>query len=471
MTSSRIGLPQEAAPRLARNLRRFRCFLLSGSRIHGKKGPSEDRLHDPARCRWYAKSRLALCGRARAAWSGSYDFLGTEPISSGSFADPGLSVEPVSSETECFPAIQEGRFDALHLHSPGYAMRHPIYPLLKGMGKRRPYVVETNILGWLTDWAAHPVTDQHLFVSMTSACQAARRSWKSPAALRDCGVARNPIRSPRPLSAGDRTRLRSQLGLDEQDIVALRLGRPDAAKWTDWECLAVHAARQGGSRRIKLIAIEPPRELAERIAQGVYGDGILSLPLLNDPLEVDELIQASDIILHAARYGESFGYAIAEGMAAGKSVISRSTPWGDNAQVELVDHGQTGFICCSLEGFTAALEMTASDADLRARLGGEGRKRILDLAGLGQECTLLNAAFPGADSAGLRNRWEDTLAFAKTFPSREWNVFEATHGAASRLGGDLVRKAKTRSWMREQKARLSAARATFRAALGLTAYR
>lgn len=413
---------------------------------------------------WLFAEGLARLGRDVTVFSGSSPYIeGLQPVK-------GLNVEPVSKESDCFTAIRDARFDGLHLHAPGYSLCHPIYPILRSMGRRRPHVVETNILGWLTDWAAHPVTDQHLFVSMTSACQAAHRSWKCLRTLKNCGVARNPIRPPRSFSGDDRTRLRSRLGLSDQDIVVLRLGRPDPAKWTEWECLAVNAARQNGARHIKLIAIEPPRELAERIAQGVYGDGIISLPLMTHPLEVETLIHASDVILHAARYGESFGYAIAEGMAAGKAVISRSTPWGDNAQVELVDHGETGFICCSLQGFTAALQMVASDSDLRNRLGREGRTRILALADFDRECALLNAAFSKEESPISRERWENTKIFEKTLPLREWNVFEVTHGPIIGLEKSITRQEKVRSWFREQKAGLSATRASLRAALGYTAY-
>lgn len=398
-------------------------------------------------------------------------FSGPSPYHDPDHPIPGLKVEPVKTEADCFPAIRDGRFDALHLHAPGYSLLHPIYPLLHDMGKNRPRVVETNILGWLTDRAAQGVTDQHLFVSMTSACQAARRSWKPLRSLKNCGVARNPIRPPHPYTAKDRSLLRSRLGITEHDVVALRLGRPDPAKWTDWECRAVKAARQSGTPHIKLLAIEPTAQLKAEISSGTHGEGIIPLPLMTDPRQVEALIHASDVILHAARYGESFGYAIAEGMAADKPVISRSTPWGDNAQVELIDHGRTGFLCCSLEGFTAALQMVATDEALRSKLGREGKARILDLADLDRECALLDAAFSEPGSSARQERWEDTLAFDKTFRAREWNVFEATHGPAAGLDRSLLRREQVYSWIREGKAALSAARASLRSAMGTTAYR
>jgi len=398
-------------------------------------------------------------------------FSGSSPYHDPDHPVPGLKVEPIHTEADSFPAIRDGRFDALHLHVPGYSLLHPIYPLLHEMGKNRPKVVETNILGWLTDRAAHGVTDQHLFVSMTSACQAARRSWKSLRNLKNCGVARNPICPPRPFTREARSLLRSRLGFTEQDIVALRLGRPDPAKWTAWECCAVKAARQNGSPHIKLLAIEPSPQLKAEISSGTYGEGIVSLPLVTDPSQVEALIDASDVILHAARYGESYGYALAEGMAASKPVISRSTPWGDNAQVELVDHGKTGFICCTLEGFTEALQIVANDEALRSKLGREGKARILDLADLDRECALLDAAFSEPGSPLLQERWENTLAFGKTLHAREWNVFEATHGPAVGLDRNIFRRERIYSRIREGKAVLSAARASLRSAMGATAYR
>jgi hypothetical protein len=42
--------------------------------------------------------------------------------------------------------------------------------------------------------------------------------------------------------------MRHELGFDDDDIVALRFGRPDAAKWTDWECAATMRVRRSDHR-------------------------------------------------------------------------------------------------------------------------------------------------------------------------------------------------------------------------------
>lgn len=398
-------------------------------------------------------------------------FSGEGPYKKNVGGSTGLTVHSVTLETECLSAIHDCHFDALHLHVPGYYLRHPIYPFLQSMGKRRPRVVETNILGWLSDWRAHATTDYHLFVSMSSACQAARRSWKQLPNLKKCGVSRNPVCPPRPFSSGNRHQLRESLGFSDTDIIALRLGRPDAAKWTDWECLAVDAARKAGATQLKLLAIEPPMKLRIRIAQGHYGEGVSTHPMLVQPGDVEALIDACDVILHTARFGESFGYAIAEGMAAGKPVISRTTPWGDNAQVELVEHGHSGFICCSLEGLASALLTLVEDAALRKNFGVAGKKRILEIADIDRECAVLEAALTNNHQHLLEHRWQEVQAFASTFHSREWNVFEHTDRETARLDHRILQKEKKAAWWRQKKSHLSAAKALLRAALGKTAYR
>jgi hypothetical protein len=160
----------------------------------------------------------------------------------------GLSVEIIANECDSFPAIADGRFDALHVHMPGYYIRHPIYPFLKSLGKKRPRVVETNIFGWLQDWRANSVTDYRLFISMTSAWQAANRAGKALSSLANCSVARYPVFPAPVFSAEERQKMRHELGFDDDDIVALRFGRPDAAKWTDWECAATMRVRRGDHR-------------------------------------------------------------------------------------------------------------------------------------------------------------------------------------------------------------------------------
>ena len=49
---------------------------------------------------------------------------------------------------------------------------------------------------------------------------------------------------------------------------------------------------------------------------------------------------ACDVFVTAAEIGESHSYAIEEAMALRLPVVTSSTPWVDNAQIEQVDEGK-----------------------------------------------------------------------------------------------------------------------------------
>lgn len=412
---------------------------------------------------WLFAKGLAHFGHSVTVFSQAGPFVPNTPVA-------GLSVETSANEQSSFPAIADGKFDALHIHMPGYYIRHPIYPFLKNLGKSRPRVVETNVFGWLQDWRANPVTDYRLFISMTGACQAAQRAGKQLSALRNCNVARYPVEPARLFSTEKRIQIRSELGLDETVVLAIRLGRPDAAKWTDWECSVTKMVQQTDENHFKLLVMEPPSDLKARIIAGQFGNGIHVHDVEVSPERVSTLINACDIVFHAARFGESFGYAIAEGMAAGKPVVTRTTPWGDNAQVELVEHGESGFVCCSREGALGALQKLISDKTRRDNMGMAAKERILSLGNLESECAILEAALLDNRKI-LDSRWDEVLGFARSFPAREWSVIEKIRPDWIPNSENILHREMCQSRIRQLKKYFSSVRANLRSLVGRRAYK
>lgn len=411
---------------------------------------------------WLFAAGLAQQGHEVVGFSKEGPFVPSSPTA-------GLSVETIPEEKAAFPAIAAGRFDALHIHMPGYYIRHPLYPFLKSLGTKRPRVVETNVFGWLQDWRANSTTDYRLFISMTSACQAATRAGKPLSTLKNCNVARYPVAEAPFFSSEEREMIRQEFGWEKDDVVALRLGRPDPAKWTDLECLAtMHAG--GTQKNLKLLVIEPPSDLKRRISSGEFGNGVFFHPMENSACRVAALVNACDIVFHAARFGESFGYAIAEGMAAAKPIITQSTPWGDNAQVELVEHGVTGYVCCSLEGMVCALRKLAEDNALRETMGQVAKRRILALGNPKHEGRILEAALQNNREI-LDVRWKEVLAYDKSFPANEWNVFEKTHPACLPDSGKILRREMHRARLKQLRKYFSSIRANARSLVGQNAYK
>jgi hypothetical protein len=102
--------------------------------------------------------------------------------------------------------------------------------------------------------------------------------------------------------------------------------------------------------------------------------------VLIDRLEGDaELVaaySAMDVFGHAAAQGESFGYVLTEAMLCEVPVVTLSTPWGDNAQVEVVGHGVGGLVAANSRAFRQLMDRLVMDPDLRAALGAQGRSKV-----------------------------------------------------------------------------------------------
>lgn len=117
-----------------------------------------------------------------------------------------------------------------------------------------------------------------------------------------------------------------------------------------------------------------PENMRERLSQLSLGAKVkISEPNVN----VQEFYQRIDIFMHGARVGETFGSVIAEAMANKIPVVTLSTPWGkkSNAQVELVEHGITGFTCRWGWQYANAVIELLRNHDLRERFARQGYEK------------------------------------------------------------------------------------------------
>lgn len=318
----------------------------------------------------------------------------------------------------------------LHQHVSGQVFDNPVYPALRALPPGpRPALIETNVFGSFDDREADRWGVRRLFVSRSSCVQAFRRSGRplTRESLATVAVLVNPVLSAPPLSSGARATLRAEMGVRPEEILAIRAGRPDPRKWAEWECLAFRLARRRNAR-LRLLLVEPPEPLKRRVLAGAFGPGIRVHPVVSDSGRLNALYAASDLMVHAARFGESFGYTIAEAMAAGLPLVSLTTPYGDNAQVELVENGLTGWTCRSVGEMARRWLDLAADPRRRAALGEAGRERIMALAGLEGGLDVLEAAIrealTGEAQPLLAAVRRDLVDFAADFPLREQRVSE-----------------------------------------------
>jgi len=313
--------------------------------------------------------------------------------------------------------------DIIHQHIPGYPCNNPIYDALVGMSQR-PKLIQTNVFGWLSEKRAIEMVDFHLFISRASGSQAFRRAglklnqeW-----LRKCSVVMYPLPQSKQVDPEFRREYRKQRGISDDTCLAIRVGRPSMGKWTDWECKALlHAVELGA--KVKLLIIEPPAALLPRLQKAIDRNLIIIEKATADFDLLNAYYSAADCMLHASLFGESFGYTLAEGMAAGLPVITRSTPWGDSAQVELVENGVTGHVCATTQEMGRRLFDLARGAATAKEMGKAGKQRIEELSDSEREINLLEKILihltTGSAQTAIEQRNNEFLSFHEQLPQRE----------------------------------------------------
>jgi glycosyltransferase involved in cell wall biosynthesis len=171
--------------------------------------------------------------------------------------------------------------------------------------------------------------------------------------------------------APQRDAIRARLGISPLHFVVGRIGRPDDAKWSSLLTSAFsRLARDRPTARL-LLRAAAPRGRAELEAAGL-SDRCIFLEPTGDERSLAETYVALDVVAATSRIGESFGYTIAEGMCFHRPIVANQTPKKDNAQVELIDAGSTGYVALSSRGLARAFERLAADPARREAFGRAG---------------------------------------------------------------------------------------------------
>jgi glycosyltransferase involved in cell wall biosynthesis len=338
------------------------------------------------------------------------------------------SVDAAQSVSGLREYLEDARPKIVHQHVPGYPFDNPLYAAIAQIRSDiRPRVIETNVFGRLEDPHSQKIVDFRFFISMASAAQAFRRAklQVNAEALRCQTVLYYPVSPPdNSVSKVDkltRSSIRAELGVQENEVMAVRIGRP-SHKWAAWECEAYAVAKKAVPD-LRLFLMEPPHSLMNKITTGRFGAGIIVRKETSDFDWLEQLYASADLMIHASDWGESFGYTIAEGMAAGLPVITRSTPWGDNAQVELVSNRETGFVCWSVPEMARRLVELTRSQSMRSKMGRAALDRIKQLADVDREMDILeeaiNVCLGKATRCKIAERNVRLLDFVAHFPKLE----------------------------------------------------
>ncbi len=356
-------------------------------------------------------------------------------------------IDPPADAKTLAEFLKTEQVQVIHQHVTNHVRKNPIYDALQLLGDQRPRLIETDVFGHAENSEDDKWVDFHCFVSRACAIQTFQRSGQTlnEAALAKSTVIFNPLDPLTPASPPQNRRLemREKLGVQENELLILRLGR-EGTKWCKDEVAVFQKARRQNPL-LRMLLMEPRKDIWNEVEAGKWGLGIILRRTLSDFNQVAALYSAGDLMLHMSEFGESYGYTIAEAMQCGMPVITRSTPWRDNAQVELVKHGVTGFVCGSREGAVGSLLQLAQYSDLRAQFGMAGVERIACLSNLSHETDLLEEIMDhlvnGVPLHRVAGRNRELLEFQPWFATREKRIWElhSERSFSIRLRGTLYR--------------------------------
>jgi glycosyltransferase involved in cell wall biosynthesis len=264
--------------------------------------------------------------------------------------------------------------DVVHVHRAG--LPEPIVPLACRMAGVKA-LVETNVFGWVDTSRDERQFSAHLLISQMCAMRYRERAGLAIDEFhRRCRTLYYPVDAER-LRAGapSRDEARSLLGLDLSRPTVVRVGREDDRKWGDiLVAMVPQLLRLVPDVQVVFVGTTAHRRLQLR-RMGVL-DRVCCLPATSDERRLAAFYSAADVFASASSIGESFGLAIAETMALGVPVVTSSTPWTDNAQVEVVDNGVTGWVANHPRVFAEAVADLLGDRVRRDAFGAAAAEKV-----------------------------------------------------------------------------------------------
>ena len=195
-----------------------------------------------------------------------------------------------------------------------------------------------------------------------------------------------------------------------------RIGRAADAKWRDLLVdMVPELLRLVPEAQVVFVgatAGEAPKRLSR---QGVLERCLLLEPT-TDEKRLATITAACDVSVGASRIGESLGLANLEAMSLGIPVVTCSTPWADNAQVEFVEHGVTGLIANHPRPFAEAVATLLRDDELRSRLGVAAAALVRERFDLGALTSQLERlCISLADEGRVPEEWSPSPAAVDAF--------------------------------------------------------
>mgnify|MGYP006425124833 CR=1 FL=1 len=236
--------------------------------------------------------------------------------------------------------IVEWQPDILHIHSHG-PKKEDIFELINFLNNNEvcPKVVETNVFSKPSPWEIKLDASFQL----SEWCQwlyEKRGGDSSKSTILPYSVVTKNFKPARKESVRE---FRKRYEIPNNAFVIGRIGQSITTKW----CYTIFDVFEGVSscnKNVYLLLINPPRKIVELFNKSAYKENLVVIDVIYGDDNLSIAYSSMDVFYHSAEQGESFGLVIAESILCGTPVISLSTPWGDNSQIEVVNNGIGGFV-------------------------------------------------------------------------------------------------------------------------------
>lgn len=269
--------------------------------------------------------------------------------------------------------IKDKKIHVVHFH--GAAKEFPVFTkAAKEAGVLAIILMDAG--GKLIDPKISKLIDRHLISKMIALRYKKWGKISNEEFHKNCRVLYYPIDLDEAkrfkMSSGEILRERKKLGIGSNDLVIGGIGRPDIAKWGNVIDIILHLIKR--VQNVKYLVMGLPESKKMEIKRRKLDKYFIFLK--PDP-NVAKFYCLIDIFaLSSSRGGETFGRTTAEAMSFKKPVVARSTPLADNAQIELVDNGKTGFVVYSSKAFADAIAYLASNMGVARRMGLAGYEKV-----------------------------------------------------------------------------------------------
>lgn len=311
----------------------------------------------------------------------------------------GIEVECAHGDRRRLAELLAGA-DVVHVTRAGVAE-----PLLPAACREAgvEVLVETNVFGAVDASADERDFAMHLFPSKMCALRYRRRLGLAGPEFHDRHrVSHWPVDIERLRGlAPERAEAKRRLGLDPDRPVVARVGRANDRKWRDLIVDMVPPLLELAPEAQVAFVGATPAKLRRLDRLGAL-ESVRLLPPSAEEERLACFYAAADVFVTAAEIGESHSFAIEEAMCLGVPVVTCSTPWVDNGQVEQVDEGETGHIADHPQPFAEAVASLLADEDRRERFGERARRKadeLFDAKRLTRRLEGLYAALAAGDPA------------------------------------------------------------------------